>query len=113
MSHDPRGPNERTAELSRYGLAPQYAPAGHTFGTVVFFAMALVVAQQYGIVAAVPHRAGLGCVRRGDIFLCVAAVLVHGDDSRPGDATRSGHDAVAATDLRLSGDGLAEFRAAL
>src|SRR5439155_25558372 len=34
MPRNARGPEDRAVELGRYGLAPQYAPRGHTFGTV-------------------------------------------------------------------------------
>src|SRR5690349_24899635 len=64
-------------------------------------------------VAAVPQPAGVGRVRGFDLLHHLAAVLVPGADSRPGDAARPGGEPLLADDLRFHGHGMAGLGAAL
>ncbi len=54
-----------------------------------FFYWLLPYPNTMAPVAAVPQRPGVGRVRGQHVFHRVAVVLVHGHDSRPGDAARS------------------------
>jgi len=48
MSQDAQELNDLTAELRRCGLAPQYAPSGHTFATVTETISGLVLRSSTG-----------------------------------------------------------------
>ena len=61
-------------------------------GTALVLLLAAAISQHDAVVAAVPQRAGVGCFRGQHLLSGVVAVLVHGHDSGPGHAPRSGHD---------------------
>src|SRR5690606_11705728 len=83
-------------------------PRGAAVGRVLH----LPVSKYHGAVAPVPEPAAVGRVRSVNVLHGVAALLVHGPDSRPGHASRP-VEGPGPLYLRLLRPGLARFGAAL
>ena len=57
-------------------------------GPALVLLLAVAISEHHAALAAVPQRAGLGRVRGQHLLHRLADLLVHGHDSRPGDAAR-------------------------